>query len=71
MIVRLERRGLAHGPWVLTTPGDGPVDFIEPTPELAQMLDGESGYFEAERIEGGWYIRRRANADLIPLRPRL
>lgn len=56
MIVRLQRSRPHGGPWLLDG-GGLEVAFIDPTPQLASKMDGEFGYFHAERLEdGGWWI---------------
>jgi hypothetical protein len=58
MIVYLKRPQRAGGPWLLYTPDWRVVDFIEPTPDLAVMMDGPAGTFEAEPLDDGWDIKR-------------
>lgn len=59
MIIHLQRSTTGEGPWLLDNGADM-VDFIRPTPELAQMMDTTGGYFHAERTEEGWRIGDRA-----------
>jgi hypothetical protein len=59
MIVYLKRPQRAGGQWLLYTPDWRVVDFIEPTPELTQMMVGREALFEAEQLDNGWIIKRR------------
>lgn len=65
MIVRIMHAENADGPMlVYSDPNSGNpvVDFIDPTDELLVMLAGDrDGYFEAERDDTGWNIRRRVD----------
>jgi hypothetical protein len=59
MIVRLIRPEEGATKWLLYAPGL-PFSFVDATPELAQRMEGESGYFHAKRRDGGWRIGEAA-----------
>jgi hypothetical protein len=64
MIVQLLRPPAGAGPWRLySKPADMvglSLEFITPTPAVEAMMGkGDTAYFEADREDGAWKIRRR------------
>ena len=64
MIVQLLKPTTGRGPWRLySKPAEMvglSLEFITPTPDVAAMMGrNDNAYFEADREDGAWKIRRR------------